>query len=137
MKKQYIVKLSNETYLTFPTASPWSNYYEDHANPYERIRAFTFSNWLQAKIVALLTNGVVVRMDGPPIRYEQGKTYETIGGDPFYIDQCKDETVCDRTGNHRYNRTNSAWDAGRRTGSKNSVDDLKYPPVELDTWPRD
>lgn len=131
----YIVKFANQTFLTRPSAHPFSNYYSDYASPYDRSESYRFANKIVAQIVAYLVKGTVLDM-GKPIRYEEGKTYLTIGGEPFTVTECKDElggyeTVCNAEGKHRYNRTKHAWDAGRITGSKWTKDCLRYPPEEV------
>lgn len=131
----YIVKFANQTFLTKPDSHPFGNYYADYASPYDRIQAYRFKNKHKATLVARLVGGTVVDMH-TPIRYEEGKTYLTIGGDAFAVAERKDsnvdyETVCDLDGKHRYNRSTNAWDAGRCTGSKWTKDALRYPPEEV------
>ncbi len=135
-KPNYIIKFADETYLTKPDATPFANYYKDHANPWDRSIAKRFSSKAVAIIVKWLVGGDIVTTLETTETYEMGKTYMTIGGGEFTVTEVKDSCVCDVNGHHRYNRKNlegvgTGWDNGRTIGSPYTKDCLRYPPVEI------
>lgn len=130
-KLHYIIKFKDETYLTKPSATPYSNYYKDHATQYNRVEAFRFNSKLVAYIVKLLVGGSIVTTLETPLRYEVGKSYMTIGGDVFTVTEQVGDCIRNAEGYHCYNRLQeNDWDGGRMTGSPHTKDSLRYPPVE-------
>lgn len=131
-KDKYIIKFPNQTYLTKPNTNPFSNYYVDHATPYDKQLALRFNYKVMALLVAKIVGGSVENTYKIE-RYELGRTYLTIAGDHFFVAQCKDstegyETVCNEECKHHYNRTTSSGCNGRGTGASRTLCSLRYPP---------
>jgi hypothetical protein len=128
----YIIKFEDETYLTKHSATPYGNYWEDHASQWDRVEALRFKSKLKAIIVLFLTGkkGLVTTLE-TTLTYQVGKTYMTIGGGHFTVVEDNGACVCNEKGHHRYDRKDGGWDNGRTTGGRWTKDCLRYPPVEI------
>ena len=129
----YIIKFADQTHLTKPESRLYANYQSDeHYSPYDRTMAYRFNSFEEANVVANLVGGVVTTLETTE-KFEEGKTYLTIGGDEFFIDKVVGDCVRNVEGKHRYNRQDrDGWDNGRTTGSKWTKDCLRYPPEEVE-----
>tara|TARA_R100000541_G_C1897352_1_gene84012 strand:- start:56248 stop:56649 length:402 start_codon:yes stop_codon:yes gene_type:complete len=125
----YIIKFPDQTHLTKPEPCLYGNYLSDHKySQFDRSIAQQFTSLEDATIVADIVGGKVTTLETYE-KFEEGKTYLTIGGDEFFVEAIVGNCVRNEKGSHRYNRQDSiGWCNGRTTGSKWTEKCLRYPP---------